>query len=273
MVAPCAKKAKNTLPQYGVIISFLALLFNRFLALFPFSSVFYNLVKFSHFVRILLSHRTCAKLGGLGQCQQSFGIPGFKGGDTTLQKCGKLRRIGWCIRRQAAAHQKAVDAAKHGQHPRVAAAPAIPHGMAAGQHQQHRSSQQAPPQQRRQNQPAAGHDGGCGFVCAALPCCGGGVLTLSFGQRVGAQVGLLGTDQHAGGHLHGGPALAGNVHLRPGVGVIVLQNGVPAAVLLLGKQALRRGIAHHIARRQPEHAEHNHRRRGKLHTVPLFGFR
>ena len=70
MVAPCAKKAKNTLPQYGVIISFLALFFNRFLALFPFSSVFYNLVKFSHFVRILLSHRTCAKLGGLGQCQQ-----------------------------------------------------------------------------------------------------------------------------------------------------------------------------------------------------------
>ena len=96
---------------------------------------------------------------------------------------------------------------------------------------------------------------------------------MSFGQRFGAQVGLLGTDQHAGGHLHGGPALAGNVHLRPGVGVIVLQNGVPAAVLLLGKQALRRGIAHHIARRQPEHAEHNHRRRGKLHTVPLFGFR
>ena len=92
MVAPCAKKAKNTLPQYGVIISFLALFFNRFLALFPFSSVFYNLVKFSHFVRILLSHRTCAKLGGLGQCQQSFGILGFKGGDTTLQKCGKLRR-------------------------------------------------------------------------------------------------------------------------------------------------------------------------------------
>lgn len=145
MVAPCAKKAKNTLPQYGVIISFLALLFNRFLALFPFSSVFYNLVKFSHFVRILLSHRTCAKLGGLGQCQQSFGILGFKGGDTTLQKCGKLRRIGWCIRRQAATHQKAVDAAKHGQHPRVAAAPAISHGMAAGQHQQHHSSQQAPP--------------------------------------------------------------------------------------------------------------------------------
>lgn len=85
MVAPCAKKAKNTLPQYGVIISFLALFFNRFLALFPLSSVFYNLVKFSHFVRILLSHRTCAKLGGLGQCQQSFGILGFKGGDTTLQ--------------------------------------------------------------------------------------------------------------------------------------------------------------------------------------------
>lgn len=106
MVAPCAKKAKNTLPQYGVIISFLALFFNRFLTLFPFSSVFYNLVKFSHFVRILLSHRTCAKLGGLGQCQQSFGILGFKGGDTTLQKCGKLRRIGWCIRRQAAAHQR-----------------------------------------------------------------------------------------------------------------------------------------------------------------------
>ena len=78
MVAPCAKKAKNTLPQYGVIISFLALFFNRFLALFPLSSVFYNLVKFSHFVRILLSHRTCAKLGSLGQCQQSFGILGFK---------------------------------------------------------------------------------------------------------------------------------------------------------------------------------------------------
>lgn len=137
MVAPCAKKAKDTLPLYGVIISFLAL--------FPFSSVFYNMVKFSHFVRILLSHRTCAKLGGLGQCQQSFGILGFKGGDTTLQKCGKLRRIGWCIRRQAATHQKAVDAAKHGQHPHVVAAPAIPHGMAAGQYQQHRSSQQAPP--------------------------------------------------------------------------------------------------------------------------------
>lgn len=126
MVAPCTKKAKNTLPQYGVIISFLALFFNRFLALFPFSSVFYNLVKFSHFVRILLSHRICAKLGGLGQCQQSFGILGFKGGDTTLQKCGKLRRIGWCIRRQAATHQKAVDAAKHGQHPRVAAARPYP---------------------------------------------------------------------------------------------------------------------------------------------------
>ena len=40
------------------------------------------------------------------------------------------------------------------------------------------------------------------------------VLTLSFGQRVGAQVGLLGADQHAGGHLHGGPALSGNVHPR-----------------------------------------------------------
>ena len=55
------------------------------------------------------------------------------------------------------------------------------------------------------------------------------------------------------------------------MGIIVLQNGVPAAVRLLGEQALRRSIPYHIAGGQAEHAEHQRGRRGKLHAVAGLG--
>ena len=55
------------------------------------------------------------------------------------------------------------------------------------------------------------------------------------------------------------------------MGVIVLQNGVPAAIRLPGEQALRRGVAHHIAGGQAKHAEHQRGRRGELHTVAGLG--
>ena len=90
-------------------------------------------------------------------------------------------------------------------------------------------------------------------------------------RQIALVVGLFSRYQHAGGHLHGGPALAVDVDLGPGVGVIVLQNGVPAAIRLPGEQALRRGVAHHIAGGQAKHAEHQRGRRGELHTVAGLG--
>ena len=50
------------------------------------------------------------------------------------------------------------------------------------------------------------------------------------------------------------------------MGVVVLQNGLPAAVAL-GKQALGGGIAHHIAGGQAQHPAEHHRRRRKLRAA------
>ena len=79
MVAPCAKKAKNTLPQYGVIISFLALFFNRFLALFPFSSVFYNPGKVFPFLPYPAQSSYLRQIGRLGPMPAELRHPGVQG--------------------------------------------------------------------------------------------------------------------------------------------------------------------------------------------------
>ena len=190
------------------------------------------------------------------------------------QKLGERPLVRGCTCRQAAAHQLRIDCSKDRQHPLCTGAAGIqPQHTAAVQDKSSCSCSQHHHRHGQQPQGTARGGGklqvlpGIGAVgvgCGPTLCRGGL-------RQAALVVGLFSCYQHTGGHLHGGPTLAVDVDLGPGMGIIVLQNGVPAAVRLLGEQALRRSIPYHIAGGQAEHAEHQRSRRGKLHAVAGLG--
>ena len=72
--------------------------------------------------------------------------------------------------------------------------------------------------------------------------------------------------------LHYGPSDSFPVDLCPGMGVIILQNSLIAAVRLSFKETCRCRIAHHISCRHPAGTQQHGGRRCKMNGISFFGF-